>query len=178
MGMGNLKIEEHNEGSVFVAKIVPGRSGATRICGLLDEMLKVKVSAAPEKGKANQCLIKFLSKQLGVKKNAVSIISGTTSPVKHVKVSGMTADTLLKKCIFAVDELTGLIVAVALVRPSKKLADVGVQSIMKKWKEKSFASGVDRKMIAQGAEELGVTLTEHIEIVLKAMQDISEKLGL
>ena len=97
MDMGNLKIEERNEGAVFVAKIVPGSSGQTRICGLLDEMLKVKVSAAPEKGKANQCLIKFLAKQLGVKKNTVSIISGTTSPVKHVKVSGMSADTLLKK---------------------------------------------------------------------------------
>ncbi len=97
IGMGNLKIEEHNEGAVFTAKIVPGSNGQTRICGLLDEMLKVKVSAAPEKGKANQCLIKFLSKQLGVKKNAVSIISGTTSPVKHVQVSGMSADTLLKK---------------------------------------------------------------------------------
>ena len=95
--MGNLKIEEHNEGAVFVAKIVPGSSGPTRICGLLDEMLKVKVSAAPEKGKANQCLIRFLAKQLGLKKNAVSIISGTTSPVKHVKVLGMSADTLLKK---------------------------------------------------------------------------------
>ena len=95
--MGNLKIEEHNEAAVFVAKIVPGSSGQTRICGLLDEMLKIKVSAAPEKGKANQCLIKFLAKQLGVKKNAVSIISGTTNPVKHVRISGMSADTLLKK---------------------------------------------------------------------------------
>ena len=97
MGMGNLAIEEHNEGVVFTAKIVPGSSGPTRICGLLDEMLKVKVSAAPEKGKANQCLIKFLARQLGVKKNAVSIISGSTSPVKHIQVSGMTADMLLKK---------------------------------------------------------------------------------
>ena len=95
--MGKLKIEGHNEGVVFMAKIVPGSSGPTRICGLLDEMLKVKVSAAPEKGKANQCLIKFLSKQLGVKKNAVSIISGLRSPVKHVKVTGMTADTLSRK---------------------------------------------------------------------------------
>jgi uncharacterized protein (TIGR00251 family) len=97
MAMGNLKIDEHKDGVVFIAKIVPSSSGQTRICGLLDEMLKVKVSAAPEKGKANQCLIKFLAKQLGVKKNAVSIISGTTSPVKHVMVSGMPADTLLKK---------------------------------------------------------------------------------
>ncbi len=97
MEMSNLAIEEHNEGAVFTAKIVPGSSGPTRICGLLDKMLKIKVSAAPEKGKANQCLIKFLAEQLGVKKNAVSIISGTTSPVKHVRISGMSADTLLKK---------------------------------------------------------------------------------
>jgi hypothetical protein len=95
--MGNLKIYENDEGVVFTTKIVPGSSGQTRICGLLDDMLKVKVSAAPEKGKANQCLIKFLAERLGVKKNAVSIISGTTSPVKHVMVSGMTAETLFRK---------------------------------------------------------------------------------
>jgi uncharacterized protein (TIGR00251 family) len=95
--MGNLKIDKNDEGVVFTAKIVPGSSGPTRICGLLDDMLKIKVSAAPEKGKANQCLIKFLSKQLGVKKNAVRIISGTTSPIKHVMITGMTAKTLLKK---------------------------------------------------------------------------------
>ena len=95
--MGNLAIEGHNGGVIFKAKIVPGSSGSTRICGLLDEMLKIKVSAAPEKGKANQCLVKFLAGQLGVKKNAVSIISGTTSPVKHVRISGMTPETLLKK---------------------------------------------------------------------------------
>jgi uncharacterized protein (TIGR00251 family) len=97
MGMGNLKIEENNNGAVFAAKIVPGSRGPTRICGLLDEMLKIRVSAAPEKGKANQCLIKFLAEHLGVKKNAVNIISGTTSPIKHVQVSGMSANTLLKK---------------------------------------------------------------------------------
>jgi uncharacterized protein (TIGR00251 family) len=95
--MGNLKIDENDEGVVFVAKIVPGSSGPTRICGVLDDILKIKVSAAPEKGKANQCLIKFLSKRLGVKKNAVSIISGTTSPVKHVMIERMTAEALLRK---------------------------------------------------------------------------------
>ena len=95
--MSNLKIDENDEGVVFVAKIVPGSSGPTRICGLLENMLKIKVSAPPEKGKANQCLIRFLSEQLGVKKNAVSIISGATGPVKHVRVSGMTADMLRMK---------------------------------------------------------------------------------
>ncbi len=97
MDMSNLKIDEHKDGVVFVAKIVPGSSGQTRICGLLDDMLKVKVSAAPEKGRANQCLIKFLAKRLGVKKNAISIISGTTSPVKQIRISGVSTRMLLKK---------------------------------------------------------------------------------
>ena len=95
--MTNLTIREVAEGIVFVAKIVPGSSSPTRICGLLDGMLKVKVSAAPEKGKANQCLLKFLAGQLGIKKNAVKIISGQTSPIKHIQVKGLSTDLLLKK---------------------------------------------------------------------------------
>ncbi len=95
--MATLTIQELSDGTVFTAKVVPGSSGPTRICGLLDGMLKVKVSAAPEKGKANQCLLKFLAEELGIRKNAVGIISGQTSPIKQVKVSGISADTLLKK---------------------------------------------------------------------------------
>jgi len=94
--MADLQVEEIDEGVVLVAKIVPGSSGQTRICGLLDGMLKIKVSAAPEKGKANQRLIAFLAKELGVKKNAVSIISGKTSEFKRVQVSGISAGALLK----------------------------------------------------------------------------------
>ena len=96
----------------------------------------------------------------------------------HAEHTNTPRDTQMKKVIYAVDELTGLIVAVALVRPSKKLADVTVEAVMKKWKEKSFAAGVDRRMIEQGAEELGVTLEEHVATVLEAMQGISDKLGL
>ena len=102
----------------------------------------------------------------------------TDAILAHAEHTGAVRDTLLKKCVFSVDELTGLIVAVALVRPSKKLADVKVKSVKKKWKEKAFAAGVDRELIERGAEELGVELAEHIETVLKAMQGISEKLGL
>lgn len=102
----------------------------------------------------------------------------TEAILAHAEHTGTSRDTTLKKCIFAVDELTGLIVAVALVRPSKKLAETSVRSVVKKWKEKSFAAGVDREIIERGVEELGVELPEHIETVLKAMQDISEKLGL
>ena len=95
--MADLIIKEYDDGVVFVAKIVPGSSGPTRISGLLDGMLKVKVSAAPEKGKANQCLLKFLARQFGIKKSTLSIISGQTSPIKHIRISGISADTFLKK---------------------------------------------------------------------------------
>lgn len=95
--MSDLNIKKTNDGTVFTAKIVPGSSGQTRICGLLDGMLKVKVSAAPEKGKANRSLLDFLAKELGVKKNSISIISGQTGPVKQLQVSGISSDMLLRK---------------------------------------------------------------------------------
>jgi hypothetical protein len=92
----DLTIREMDGGVIFSAKIVPG-SSRTAITGLLNGKLKIKVSAPPEKGKANQCLVEFLAKQLGVKKNAVSIISGQTSEVKSVQVSGISAEVALKK---------------------------------------------------------------------------------
>jgi putative nucleotidyltransferase with HDIG domain len=96
----------------------------------------------------------------------------------HAEHTGVERDTPMKKAIFAVDELTGLIVAVALVRPSKKLADVSVEAVLKKWGEKRFAAGVNRQLIEQGAEELGVPLDEHIATVLTAMQGCADKLSL
>ena len=94
--MTNPAVRKVDEGVVFVVKVVPG-SSRTAVCGLLDGMIKIKVSAAPEKGKANKCLVEFLAKQLGVKKNAVRIISGQTNPVKQIEVSGISVDTLLEK---------------------------------------------------------------------------------
>jgi uncharacterized protein len=94
--MADLTIENIEGGVVFLAKIVPG-SSRTCVCGLLGEMVKIKVAAPPEKGKANQGLIEFLAKELGVKKNAISIISGQTNPIKQVQVLGISADALLKK---------------------------------------------------------------------------------
>jgi len=87
-------------------------------------------------------------------------------------------ETTMEKAIYAVDELTGLITAVALVRPSKSILDVKVRSIKKKWKNKGFAKGVNRQDIQQGAEMLGIELSEHLSIVLQAMQGIAEELGL
>jgi uncharacterized protein (TIGR00251 family) len=94
--MGNLKIEEIDGGIVLPVKVVPG-SSKTSIAGLLDGMLKVKVSAPPEKGKANQCLIDFLAKKLSVKKNNIKIISGSTNPAKRIEISGISANAVSKK---------------------------------------------------------------------------------
>jgi uncharacterized protein (TIGR00251 family) len=94
--LSNQSIREIDGGAIFTAKIVPS-SSQTRVCGLLDGILKIKVSAPAEKGKANQCLIGFLSKQLGIKKSAVSIISGPTNPVKQIQVLGISGQTLLER---------------------------------------------------------------------------------
>ena len=96
----------------------------------------------------------------------------------HANYTGIPRDTLLTKAIFAVDELTGLIVAVALVRPSKSLFDVTVESVKGKWKDKAFARGVNRQEIEEGAAGLGIPLDEHIAIVLQGMLEIVDDLGL
>ncbi len=94
--MPQPEIQEDEEGVVLVAKIVPG-SSKTALAGLLDRMVKVKVAAPPERGKANECLIAFLAKQLGVRKNAVRIVAGQTNPVKHVRIDGISAQTCLER---------------------------------------------------------------------------------
>lgn len=94
------------------------------------------------------------------------------------EISGVQRQTLMEKALFAVDELTGLITAVTLVRPSKNIADVKLSSIKKKWKDRAFAAGVHREEIVQAAVDLGVPLDEHIEVVLAAMQSAAAVLGL
>ncbi len=87
--------------------------------------------------------------------------------------------TLRDRTLHAVDEITGLITAVTLVRPSKNIADVEPRSIKKKWKDKTFAAGVNREEIEQATAELGVDLWEfHVPLVLKAMQEHAAELGL
>ena len=95
--MDNLNIQEVDGGIVFTAKVVPGSSPPSKICGVLNGMLKIKVTSAPEKGKANQCLIKFLSSQLDIKKNCIKIISGQTSQIKQIEISGVSIDYLPDK---------------------------------------------------------------------------------
>ena len=94
--MSNFAVKEVDDGVVFGVKVVSG-SSRTAVCGLLDEMVKIKISAASEKGKANKCLVDFLAKKLNVKKNAISIISGKTRPVKVLRVVGIPIEQLLNK---------------------------------------------------------------------------------
>ena len=95
--MTELNIQEDNGNVTFTAKIVPGSSSPNKICGLLDGMLKIKIAAPPEKGKANQCLIKFLAKILDVNKKSIQIISGQTNPIKQIQISDVSIETIMKK---------------------------------------------------------------------------------
>ena len=96
----------------------------------------------------------------------------------HANYSGVPRDTLMAKALFAIDELTGLITATALVRPSRSLNDVDVRSVQKKMKDKAFARGCNREDIVEGAAALGVDLAEHIQFVLDAMRSRADVLGL
>ena len=96
----------------------------------------------------------------------------------HASYTGVPRDTLLARTLFAVDELCGFLVACALVRPSRSLADLEVSSVKKKLKDKAFARGVNRDEVRQGAEELGVPLDDHIAFVIQALRPVEQTLGL
>jgi len=84
----------------------------------------------------------------------------------------------MEKTLYTIDELTGLIIAVAIVRPSKSVADLEARSVMKKWKDKAFAAGVNRSVIEKGAALLGVELTELVTDVIMGMRQVVDRIGL
>jgi predicted hydrolase (HD superfamily) len=86
--------------------------------------------------------------------------------------------TDLEKVLYAIDELTGLVVTTALVRPSKSVMDLKAKSVKKKWKDKRFAAGVDRSIIVKGAEMLGIEITELITDTIMGMREVAEEIGL
>jgi putative nucleotidyltransferase with HDIG domain len=104
------------------------------------------------------------------------IIEAILAHAEHI--TGVRPETAMQKTLVAVDELTGFLIAVALVRPSKSILDVELKSVRKKWKDKLFAAPVNRAEIEHAAEALGVPLDEHIQIVLDAMKANAELLGL
>lgn len=140
-----------------------------RVAGLLHDFdweIHPTLADHPQKGAA-------ILRERGVDEALIRTIQS------HAQHTGVKRENLIDKTLFACDEITGLIVACALVRPSKKLADVDVQAIQKKFKEKSFAAGVNRQEVLNGAADLDVDLwAEHIPLVLSAMQNIVDELDL
>ena len=92
--------------------------------------------------------------------------------------SDVEPESDMEKVLYAVDELTGLVAATALVRPSKSVMDLTAKSVKKKWKDKSFAAGVDRAVIDKGAEMLGIERSDLITDVIMAMREVAEAIGL
>jgi len=92
--------------------------------------------------------------------------------------SDIEPKTTMEKTLYAVDELTGLVTAVALIRPSKSVADLEAKSVMKKWKDKAFAAGVNRSIIEKGAAMLGVELRDLVTDVIMGMRQVADKIGL
>ena len=98
--------------------------------------------------------------------------------LSHSNHTGIIRDSLLDKALFACDEITGLITAVALIRPSRSLLDLTVNSVKKKWKDRAFAAGANREEIELAAREFGVNLWEHVSNVIIAMQKIAPLINL
>lgn len=98
--------------------------------------------------------------------------------LSHADHTGIPRESLMEKALFANDEITGLITAVALVRPSRSLYDLKPSSVKKKWKDRSFAAGANREEITKSAEEFNVELWEHVGNVIQAMRRIAPDIGL
>lgn len=98
--------------------------------------------------------------------------------LSHADHTGIPRESLMDKALYACDEITGLIIAVALVRPSKSLYDLKVKSVKKKWKDHAFAAGANRDEIEKGAKEFGIPLWDHVGNVILAMREVAPELGL
>lgn len=98
--------------------------------------------------------------------------------LSHADHTGVPRQTEMEKALYACDEITGLVTAVALVRPSRSLHDLTASSVKKKWKDRAFAAGANREEIARSTEEFGIPLWEHVDNVIQAMRRIAPELGL
>lgn len=111
-------------------------------------------------------------RQLGVDEVVLRAI------LSHADHTGVARETRMEKALAACDEITGLVTAVALVRPSRSLHDLSASSVKKKWKDRAFAAGANREEISHAAEDFGIELWEHVENVIQAMRRIAPELGL
>jgi len=113
-----------------------------------------------------------LFRELGYPSELIHAVEG------HAPYLGVPRTTTIDYALYASDELTGLVMAVAYVRPSKDIRDVEVSSVKKKWKDKLFTAAINRADIEEGAAELGIDIWEHVAVVLEAMKGSAAELGL
>jgi len=139
------------------------------ICGLLHDIDYEKTKNEPEK---HSLVGAQMLKEKGLDEEIVEAVK------THNEAHGIEPKSLMAKALYVSDPLSGLIVAATLVLPSKRIKDLKVQNVLNRFKEKSFARGANREIIKKCEEYLGLSLEEFIEIALKAMQGISEELGL
>lgn len=120
-------------------------------------------------------------------RKAVDILQEASWPEEYIRAvvshgwgicSEVEPQTRMEKTLYTIDELTGLVSATALVRPSRSILDMGAKSVKKKWKTKAFSAGVDRSVIERGAQMLGMELSEVIEWTILGMRPVASQLGL
>jgi putative nucleotidyltransferase with HDIG domain len=139
------------------------------LAGLLHDLDWEITKETPEK---HTLIAAEILEKEGFPKDIISAVK------KHNYLHNLTPETNLEKALYSCEEITGFITAVALVMPNKKLNEVTIDKVLKKLKEPSFAKGVNREIILKAEEMLGLKLEELIEIALKAMNEISDELGL
>ena len=144
----------------------PARWG---LCGLLHDIDYEKTKDNP---KEHSKIGSKMLEDLGFDKDICQAV------LSHNEKHGILPESQMAKALFCLDPLTGLIVASALVLPSKRLADLKVENVLKRFKERAFARGVNREIIKKCEEYLGLSLEEFVKIALEAMQKISDKLEL
>jgi putative nucleotidyltransferase with HDIG domain len=152
----------------YAEKLDPDNVETWRVSGLLHDFdweIHPTLEQHPQDGAP-------ILRERGVSEEIVRAIQS------HAEHTGIPRETPMEKALFACDEITGLITASALVRPSRSVHDLGVKSVKKKWKNKQFAAGANREEIALGAEEFGIDLWEHVGNVIEAMRRVAPDLGL
>lgn len=157
------------ESAMAFYAVVLGQSEATwRVTGLLHDF-DWEIHPTPEQHPADGAPI---LRELGVPEDIVLAI------LSHGSLAGYPRQTRIEKALNACDEITGLITAVALVRPSRSLYDLEASSVKKKWKDKAFAAGTNREEMEAGAAEFGIPLWDHVDNVIHAMRKIAGQINL
>jgi len=152
-----------------LARYFDGDEEKWGICGLLHDIDYEKTKDNP---KLHSLIGAEMLEKMGVEKDICQAVK------VHNEIHGLLPQTLMEKALFVTDPLTGLIVAATLVLPSKKLADLRVENVLNRFKEKAFARGANREIIKKCEEYLNLSLEEFVGIALKAMQGIADDLGL